>query len=71
MADQRIAQQIAQADWLALQARAAAAAGDHERAKELREEFDDLYDRLEASLNKVEPCKQDNTATKSPSPVLR
>jgi len=45
------------ADWLALQARAADLAGDHEKAAALRKEFDDLYDQLEASLAHI--CAQE------------
>ncbi len=45
-----LAERIAQADRLVLQARSAAQAGDHKRAIELRAQFDALYDQLEVDI---------------------
>lgn len=42
--------QVKQADGLALEARAAAAAGDHQQAAKLRAAFDAIYDALEVEL---------------------
>jgi hypothetical protein len=45
-----LAERIAQADRIALQARSAAQAGDHKRASELRAEFDRIHDELKADV---------------------
>lgn len=50
---EHMVEQVEQADWLALRARAAAQAGNHELAEKLRDELEAIYDRLEASLEPV------------------
>lgn len=48
-----LTQQLARADSLALQARAAAQAGDYKRAAELRAEFEKIYDSVIDTLTPV------------------
>ena len=45
-----INQQCVTAEWISIQAREAHLRGDYKRANELRDEFDAIYDRLEAAL---------------------
>jgi len=45
-----IEQQCTHAEWVAIQARNAELRGDRSKANELRDEFDAIYDRLEAAI---------------------
>jgi len=45
-----VEQQCTHAEWLAIQARNAELRGDRSKANELRDEFDGIYNRLEALL---------------------
>ncbi len=59
--DKQLLELVRKADSLASQARAAAQAGDHKRAAELRRQFDLIYNQLEAQAG--------GQPTRQPQPV--